>query len=241
MPRSGRVGCIGARRSNNFETPSHAADKMEQMMETIRRRVRRGFGLAAIMFALLPLPGPALAANHGPTAVFKGEMSKFVLFKEPWPAPSTPFLVGDENTISLSQFRGKVVLLNFWATWCYPCLLEMPSLDALQAALGGRNFVVVALSIDRGGMADVKRFFRKQKLAMLEHYVDPVGTVGPGFRLRGVPASFIIDHDGLVRAFLPGPADWNSSDTRAVIRHYIARITEDISYSNTAGGMNKSK
>jgi thiol-disulfide isomerase/thioredoxin len=209
---------------------------MAQVMENIRRRVRRGLGLAAIMFALLPLPGPAFAASHGPTSVFKGEMSKFVLFKEPWPAPSTPFLDGDENTTDLSRFRGKVVLLNFWATWCYPCLLEMPSLDALQAALGGRNFVVVALSIDRGGMADVKRFFRKQKLATLDHYVDPVGKVGPGFRLRGVPASFIIDHDGLVRAFLPGPADWNSSDARAVIRHYIARIAGDKTNSNTTGG-----
>lgn len=191
-------------------------------------------GLAVIIMSYLLLPHLPPSGGQGQAPNSQGEMSKIVLFKKPWPAPMASFLDKSGDTIDLSRFRGKVVLLNFWATWCYPCLLEMPSLDSLQTEFGGRQFVVVALSIDRG-LADVKRFYRTHELAALDHYIDPVGTVGQAFRLRGVPASFIIDHNGLVRGYFPGPADWNSTEARAVLRHYIARITGDEDITKTTG------
>lgn len=198
-----------------------------------------GIGLAATTIAYLLLSYPQSAGRQNQSLEFQGEMSKFVQFQKPWPAPRTPFLGRDENTTNLSHFRGKVVLLNFWATWCYPCLLEMPSLNSLQAHFGGRRFAVVALSIDQGGLADIERFYRKLKLDRLDYYIDPVDKVGPAFRLRGVPTSFIIDHDGMVRGYFPGPADWNSHDAQAVIRHFVAQITNDIDIVDVTGVTNQ--
>ena len=200
-----------------------------------------GIGLAAIILTYLLLKNPPSASNLNQAPKFRGEMSKIVLLQEFWPAPLTSFLDSDENTIDLSRFRGKVVLLNFWATWCYPCLLEMPSLNSLQEDLGGRLFVVVALSIDQGGLADVKRYYRKHELSEISLYLDPLGTVGQAFRLIGVPASYIIDHNGLVRGYLPGPADWNSSNARAVIRHFVAQITNDKDAVNSTGVTNQAE
>jgi thiol-disulfide isomerase/thioredoxin len=198
-----------------------------------------GIGLAAMIFTFLLLKYPPSASNHNQAPKFRGEMSKIVLLQELSPAPLTTFLDSDEIAIDLSRFRGKVVLLNFWATWCYPCLLEMPSLNSLQAELGGKQFIVVALSIDRGGLAEVKRYFRKHELGELSLYRDPLGTVGRAFRLIGVPASYIIDHNGIVRGYFPGPADWNSSNARAVIRHFVAQVANDKEAVNATGATNQ--
>lgn len=121
----------------------------------------------------------------------------------------------------LDQFAGKVVLLNLWATWCGPCVAEMPDLDALQAELGGSEFEVVALAQERAGQSAVESFFAEHDLRHLAIYLDPELT---GMRKLGPPAlptSYIIDRDGQIRGYLVGLADWESAEARALINYYL--------------------
>ena len=112
---------------------------------------------------------------------------------------------------SLSEFRGKVVLLNIWATWCTPCRREMPSLDRLQAQLGGPDFQVVPLSIDRGGVGVVREFYTEVGLKMLPIYIDTAGSATRTLATVGVPATLLIDREGRELGRLVGPAEWDEA------------------------------
>jgi thiol-disulfide isomerase/thioredoxin len=116
--------------------------------------------------------GRNAAGDHGPL--------RFVVQAEPRPLPPLAFVDGDGKAVDLAQRRGKVVLLNIWATWCAPCRREMPSLDRLQASLGGDGFEVVALSIDQGagGLAAVKAFYAELGLRHLRVLSRRCRTVG---------------------------------------------------------------
>lgn len=124
--------------------------------------------------------------------------------------------------ITLRQFRGRVVLLYVWATWCPTCRREMPALDKLQAQLGAKDFEVVALSIDRGGLGDVGPFFRELGIVHLGAYADRRGTVLGTLGIRGIPTALLINHRGDEVAWLTGPADWQAPDLVAAIRRFIA-------------------
>jgi thiol-disulfide isomerase/thioredoxin len=117
----------------------------------------------------------------------------------------------DENgkALGLSDFRGKVVLLNIWATWCGPCRREMPSLDRLQAQLGGADFQVVPLSIDRAGVAIVRKFYTEVGLKTLPIYIDTTGSATRALATVGVPATLLIDREGRELGRLVGPAEWD--------------------------------
>jgi thiol-disulfide isomerase/thioredoxin len=140
------------------------------------------------------------------------------------------FRTGDGSVTTLEAFRGKVVLLNFWATWCPPCVWEMPSLDRLQSVLGGSRFAVVAVSIDRGGLSVVKPFFRRHRLDHLRIYFDPEQKLGsltggppprPPFLLYGLPISYLIDKDGRVLGYVPGALKWDSPAAISFLKHHI--------------------
>ena len=155
-------------------------------------------------------------------------MLQFIPSRESPPAPLTPILDAKGATMNLSDFRGKVVLLNFWATWCAPCVLEMPSLDRLQAEMGSDKFMVLALSIDSEGLEVVIPFFKKLGLKSLAVFLDPKGKATKSFGLRGLPTSYIIDHRGRIAGELMGPAEWDTDEAKALMRYYVERIDDKI-------------
>ena len=138
-------------------------------------------------------------------------------------APDTRFVDGSGRPVTLAQFRGKVVLLNLWATWCTPCKVEMPALARLQAAYAGKDLQVVALSIDSPKAEDKARAFIAQN-APLTLFRDPGYAVPPSFSppVMGVPATFFIDRTGHVRGRVDSDADWTGPKARAAVDQLLA-------------------
>jgi len=124
--------------------------------------------------------------------------------------------------VCLSQWRGRVVLLNLWATWCMPCRHEIPQLDRIQAALGGKQFEVVALSVDKRGAPAVANFYERTRVRHLALYVDPTVDATDRLSARGIPISLLIDRRGVVVQRLSGPVDWEADEKMVAIRKLIA-------------------
>jgi len=134
------------------------------------------------------------------------------------PLPALAFTDGAGKAMTLADFRGRVVLLNIWATWCAPCRQEMPTLDRLQASLGSRDFTVVALSVDRKGLAAVTGYFASIGAKALAPYVDASGRAATALDLPGVPTTFLIDRQGREVARVVGAADWTQPAAADLIR-----------------------
>lgn len=145
----------------------------------------------------------------------------FTLLDDPVPAPQDSFEDGAGNEIGLADFAGQVVLLNFWATWCAPCVREMPALDRLQARLGGEGLAVVAVSADRGGTKVVEPFFAEHDLTALAIYIDVKSRLSRAFKVRGLPTTMLIDRRGNLVGAMEGPAEWDGPDSEALIRFYL--------------------
>ena len=178
-------------------------------------------GLLAI-WAFAVAPSNALADDTPPA--FGGTYGQFTLVKPLRPAPSIPLADVDGKAVALARYKGKVVLLNFWATWCAPCIREMPALDALHAKLGGKDFAVVAVSIDRLGFAKITPFLDKLGVKKLHVLHDKSRQLYRKAGVRGLPTTMIIDHEGKVRGYLEGPAEWDSKEAQALVRFYVAKI-----------------
>jgi thiol-disulfide isomerase/thioredoxin len=142
----------------------------------------------------------------------------------PQAVPDLRFQDADGKPHQLSDFRGKVVLLNVWATWCAPCRKEMPALDRLQQALGGPDFQVLALSIDNGGTAIVRRFYDEIGIKALGIYVDPTTEATGKLRTVGIPTTILLDREGRERWRKTGPAEWDSPEIIEALR---ARLRGD--------------
>lgn len=144
----------------------------------------------------------------------------------PQPLPEIRFQGEDGRPLGLADFRGKVVLLNVWATWCVPCREEMPALDRLQQSLGGKDFEVVALSIDGGGLPAVRRFFDEVGIRSLKVYLDSSMQASGKLRIVGVPTTLLIDREGRERWRKTGPAQW---DAPAIVEPLRSRLREGAS------------
>jgi len=137
--------------------------------------------------------------------------------------PSLGFIDGEGRPMTLDDFRGRAILLNVWATWCVPCREEMPALDRLQAKMGGPEFQVVALSIDRQGLAVVEPFYRELGLKSLGIYVDRNGRSGTAINTPGIPTTLLIDRGGREIARKVGPAAWDRPEVVARIQEILQR------------------
>ena len=161
-------------------------------------------------------PAPATAGNQ----LSSGEMQTFVFSKSPELVPEFKFEdAGGVRT--LADWKGKVVLLNLWATWCAPCRKEMPALDRLQKALGGDQFEVVALSVDRAGAPASKKFLEEAKVANLKLYTESTSKSIGTLRAAGLPTTILIDREGREVGRLAGPAEWDSADAKKLIQSVI--------------------
>ncbi len=178
--------------------------------KTAGRRARMAVAVL-LGTAVLGLGGPALADRPPAGGLFA---DAFTWLEPPAPAPGTAFQDADGRATSLEAFRGRVVLLNFWATWCAPCIREMPSLDRLQAKLGGEGLTVAAVSEDFAGLEVVTPFFKRLGLANLEVYLDPDGTLSRAAGIAGLPTTLLIDREGRLVGGLEGPAECTGSGGR---------------------------
>ena len=158
----------------------------------------------------------------GLAAYSVGEMITFVASAVPKDIPEIEFVTDDGTATSLDAWRGKVVLLNLWATWCGPCRKEMPTLDRLKAELGGAEFDVVALSVDRGGLEKPRKFLQEIKVRHLRLYNHSSGKVTSALKVIGMPTTLLINAQGQQIGRLVGPAEWDSKDALALIGAAIA-------------------
>ena len=162
---------------------------------------------------LLALTAPAPAADRADTGVALGQFSPAA---PPLPAPEVAFTDIKGNPAGFAELRGKPVVVNLWATWCQPCLREMPSLERLQEKLAGK-LTVAAISQDRGGEKAVTPYLAKLGLDKVRIYLDPKSEVGKAFGVRGLPTSIVLDAEGREVGRVEGAAEWDSATMLAVL------------------------
>jgi thiol-disulfide isomerase/thioredoxin len=175
----------------------------------LRRRLFLAGGLAFLALPALADVGPAL---------LKGAVAKFELAKAPKPLPDLEFLDADDKPVTFAGFKGKVVLINFWATWCAPCVKEMPSLDRLQAAMGKEKFVVLPLSLDGPSKPKVVPFYKDRNLANLGIYFDKGRKAMQKLDISILPTSILVDPAGRELGRLEGEADWDKPEAIALMK-----------------------
>lgn len=141
--------------------------------------------------------------------------------------PDIPFLDENDQPHIFEEFYGQVVLLNFWATWCTPCVQEMPALSKLQKDFKRKNFKVVAMSQDFKGASVVKEFYDVNGITNLNIYLDPGNTLFRAFSVVGLPTSILIDSEGNEIARIIGIVDWENED----IRQFILKYTDQKTYN----------
>lgn len=174
----------------------------------------------ALLLALA-IATPA-AGYHEASEPSDGTVKSFREVVPPFQLPELVVHGLDGTTTPLSAFRGRVVLLNIWATWCPPCVRELPALNRLQKRLGSDDFTVLAISIDEGGAPVAAPFFEELGIDALTLYADPGKTLGTALPIDVLPASYMIDRDGRVLSFLRSYVDWDSAEADAFIARLVA-------------------
>jgi thiol-disulfide isomerase/thioredoxin len=156
-----------------------------------------------------------------------GEVAALTVASDPLRVPDLAFRDGDGNEHKLSEWRGRTVLLNLWATWCVPCRREMPALDALQTKLGGPEFQVVAVNIDTRNPDKPRTFLRDVGVTNLAYYADPKAEVFQDLkqigRAFGMPTTMLVGPSGCEIGTMAGPAEWAGDDGVKLIEAALSR------------------
>lgn len=167
-----------------------------------------------------------LAATLAPRNPYARELPDLAEVLVPLDPPQAPpdgvFLDADGGSHTIASFLGHGMVINFWATWCQPCIAEIPSLAALSRALAPHDIAVLPLSSDRGGADVVGRWFKDHDVTGLPILLDPKGALSRAWGGKGIPTTHIIARDGKERARLEGAADWSTATTIALIERLVA-------------------
>jgi len=147
--------------------------------------------------------------------------SKQAVPSENKPAPEIVVTGMNGSPLKLSDLKGKVVLLNFWATWCPPCREEIPSMIKLNKAMAGKPFQMVAVSIDEGGKPAIESFFKTDGFSELPVYIDTDNKAANAYGITGVPETFIIDKNGIIVKKVIGPLGWDSPDVQSFLEDLL--------------------
>ncbi len=174
-----------------------------------------------VLYLGLALGANALAAQ-GLADLREGDMRKLAVHSQPQDLPEVPFETIGGESMSLADYAGKVVVLNFWATWCAPCRKEMPTLSNLQAELGGDDFAVVTIATGRNPPQAMQAFFDEIGIDNLPLHRDPRQALARNLGVLGLPVTLILDREGREIARLQGDADWDTDSALAIVRAVIA-------------------
>jgi len=194
----------------------------------LARRTVLGGVLGALATAAAPSL-PAFALSDGPPP-FGTARHQFTILRPARMVPPIPLMRLDGTTATFASFRGKVVLVNFWATWCPACRIELPMLERLQESVGRKNLEIVAISLDREGRAVVAPFLRQLNIRKLQIYLDPDSRVARNgsndqstapFQLYGMPISYIVGPAGGIEGYMTGEADWSSDEAAQLLSYYL--------------------
>ncbi|WP_170772583.1 TlpA disulfide reductase family protein [Ruegeria lacuscaerulensis] len=179
----------------------------------------RLFRLIPLYMALALGANAALAADIETLKLLReGTLKRLILHKEPKPKAAVEFQLEDDGgTATLADYKGKYVLVNFWATWCAPCRKEMPQIAELQEEFGGDKFEVVTLATGRNSPAGIKKFFDETGIDNLPRHQDPGSAVAREFGVIALPITVILDPNGDEIARLIGDAEWNSDSAKAIV------------------------
>ena len=182
------------------------------------RDADNGTAATNVRIAQAPAAPAALPSGPGTNTLSTGQMAAFVFKKTPEALPDFVFLDGSGKERTLKDWRGKIVLLNLWATWCIPCRKEMPGLERLQKELGSDKFEVLAVSADRNGIEGAKKFLDGLKISGLGLYADPTIRATSTLKAIGLPATILIDREGREIGRLLGPAEWDSPEAKTLVQ-----------------------
>lgn len=152
---------------------------------------------------------------------FEAGLSNLLPAEPPKPVPQTPFFDMDGNQVTIADYRGKAIILNFWATWCPPCVAEMASLDRLQGELAGSNMEVLALNEDRNGEEAASAFFEERGLSHLRILIDHDMKLSRAVGVSGMPTTLLINENGEEIAAVLGEAEWDSPDIIAFLKECL--------------------
>ena len=197
------------------------------MKVTTRRVLVAGAAVAAAggtlaAAALWRKPGPEVfTQGSAPVAAGLGRLSTFVPRENPAPPADAVFFDGEGAEKRVGDFAGQGLVLNLWATWCVPCVAEMPALQAMAQALAGDRIAVLPLSSDRGGAATVRKFYEQHDIRGLGVWLDPKGEAARAWGARGLPTTLIVDRGGREVARLEGAIDWASAEALATLRRLV--------------------
>ena len=175
------------------------------------------FGLCAVIFVIAQ---SCQSPKTGLDRFSEGSLKKLTVLKTPPPQPSAAYASPQGAQMRLSDYRGKVVLLNVWATWCPPCVAEMPSLDRLEGQLGGDDFAVIPISLDNKAET-IANFYSKTGLENLPQWHDGTYGLNGSLALPGLPTSVIYNREGREIARIPGEVVWDSPEAIALIEHLL--------------------
>ncbi|WP_372837163.1 TlpA family protein disulfide reductase [Puniceibacterium confluentis] len=179
------------------------------------------FLYAFVYTGLALLANPALADIDTASALRDGDMKKMNFHSEPKAAGTSEFITFDDTPLTLADYHGKWVLLNFWATWCAPCRKEMPMLAALQTELGGESFEVVTIATGRNPPMAMENFYAEIGVTNLPLHRDPKSALAREMGVLGLPITVILNPEGQEVGRLQGDADWSSDSATAMLRALI--------------------
>ena len=179
--------------------------------------------LALVYTALTAGANPALASDADIIVpMLAGDMKKLAVHETPKATTDASFdLADDAGRASLEDYRGKYVLVNFWATWCAPCRKEMPHLSELQTELGGPDFEVLTIATGRNSPAGISKFFKEIGVTNLPRHQDPKQSLASQMGIFGLPITVLLDPEGREIARLRGDADWASDTAKGIIKALI--------------------
>lgn len=180
--------------------------------------VRQQWGI--VLGVIVLLAGGLVAATH-----YMGDEMFPVTIGSSAPPFRATSLTTPARPRTLADYRGQVVLLNIWATWCVPCRVEMPSLEKLEQALGPQGLKIVAVSIDNPGTDQQIRDFARQYGLTFEILHDASGAIEQAYQTTGVPETFVIGKDGVIRKKVIGASDWSSPANQMLIESLLREGT----------------
>lgn len=176
-----------------------------------------GLRAAVLYTALLFGANPAAADIAAADALRDGDMKK-LMFTEAKALPAMGLVDMADAPRDMTEFKGKWVLVNFWATWCPPCRAEMPGLGRLQAELGGDTFEVVTIATGRNPVPAIEKFFAEAEVGHLTALRDPKAELAHSLGIMGLPVTLILNPEGAEVARLMGDAEWDGAEARAVLQ-----------------------